>query len=284
MTSFNSEKFISDAINSVLKSSFKDFELIIVDDLSADGTVEIAKKFELEDDRVRVYVNDVNLGDYFNRNVAAGYAKGKYIKYIDADDMIYPWGLEIIIKYFELFPMASYCLDSIDQDPLRIFPFVLSPAEAYEREYFLSSVFNKAPTSATIKLDVFKKIGGFTGKRMVGDFELWHKLSSTEFLLLLPHGLVWSRRHDGQESKLMRLDSIWLFQYMLISLRFLSMGEIPLDSKKKEVALNRIKKKMARSIWRSIIFEFNFAKAREKKVLSKLSLSDLFYFGLIYNK
>ena len=128
MTSFNSEKFISDAINSVLKSSFTDFELIIVDDLSADGTVEIAKKFELQDDRVRVYVNDVNLGDYFNRNVAAGYAKGKYIKYIDADDMIYPWGLEIIIKYFELFPMASYCLDSIDQDPLRIFPFVLSPA------------------------------------------------------------------------------------------------------------------------------------------------------------
>ena len=101
MTSYNREKYIAQAIESVLASTYKDFELIIVDDCSKDNTVGIAKKYEELDSRVKVYVNEFNLGDYPNRNKAATYAKGKYIKYIDADDMIYPWGLEIIINSFE---------------------------------------------------------------------------------------------------------------------------------------------------------------------------------------
>ena len=84
MTAFNREKYIGEAIESVLASTFKDFELIIVDDCSSDKTVEIAKNYENLDKRVKVFLNEKNLGDYSNRNKAASLANGKYIKYVDA--------------------------------------------------------------------------------------------------------------------------------------------------------------------------------------------------------
>ena len=284
MTAYNREKYIAAAIESVIFSTFKNFELIIVDDCSTDSTVEIARKFQMLDSRIKVYVNDLNLGDYPNRNKAAGYARGKYIKYIDADDMIYPWGLEIIARNLILFPNAGYFLDSIEQDHEKIFPFELEPSKAYEREYFNSSIFNKAPTSATIKLDTFKKYNGFSGKQMVGDFEMWHKLSLAENVVLLPHGIVWSRNHEEQESKLTRNDSFWLFKYMMISFYFLNLKETPLESSKKDVALKKLKRSIARSILKTVIFEMDFAKARKMKGMCNLTLMSLIYNGIITGK
>jgi len=89
-TVYNREKHLAACINSVLACSYQDWELIIVDDVSTDASVAIAKSYEQKDARIKVYVNDKNLGDYPNRNKAASYAKGKYIKYLDADDIIYP--------------------------------------------------------------------------------------------------------------------------------------------------------------------------------------------------
>src|SRR5580704_2775124 len=108
MTAYNREKFIAEAIESVLASTFEDFELIIVDDCSIDSTIEIAKTYERNDARIKVYRNENNLGDYPNRNRAASYAKGKYLKYIDADDYIYPWGLQLLIEMMEKFPDAGW--------------------------------------------------------------------------------------------------------------------------------------------------------------------------------
>ena len=281
MAAYNQEKYISEAIESVLASTFEDFELIIVDDCSKDNTLEIAKKYELMDSRIRVYVNEENLGDYPNRNKAASYANGKYIKYIDGDDMIYPWGLEIIMKNFELFPESGYCLDSIAQDPMSKFPIELMPQQAYEREYFYDSIFNKSPTSATIKLEVFQKNGGFSGLRYVGDFELWHKLSLSERVILLPHGIIWSREHEEQESKLVRSDSFNLFQYMLISHRFLNLKDTPLSINLKEVALNKILKSMARSIFRSLFLEFDLLNAKKKKKSINISFFQVLYFSFL---
>ena len=75
----------------MLASSYQDWELIIVDDVSTDTSAAIAKSYEKKDARIKVYVNEqTNLGDYPNRNKAASYAKGKYIKYLDADDIDIP--------------------------------------------------------------------------------------------------------------------------------------------------------------------------------------------------
>ncbi len=66
MTVYNREKYIAEAIESVLASSYTNFELIIVDDGSKDHSVEIAQKYEAQDHRIKVYVNEQNLGDYSN--------------------------------------------------------------------------------------------------------------------------------------------------------------------------------------------------------------------------
>lgn len=221
MTAYNREKYISDAIESVLASTFDSFELIIVDDCSIDNSVAIAKKYAEKDQRIRVYVNKKNLGDYPNRNRAASYAKGKYLKYVDADDLIYPWGLEILVKEMESYPDAGWGLCSIDQDEGGIFPILLKQKEILNYHFNKNSLFHKASLSSIIKRDIFFELDGFSGKRHLGDYEMWLKLSLFSDVLLLPHGIVWHRTHDEQES-VANKNSIYIqLKYDISLLKFL---------------------------------------------------------------
>ena len=104
MTAYNREKYIAEAIESVLASTYTHFELIIVDDRSADQTVSIAKEYETRDQRIKVYVNEENLGQFPNRNKAATYARGKYIKYLDSDDRLYDFSLDYCVNMMEKNP------------------------------------------------------------------------------------------------------------------------------------------------------------------------------------
>lgn len=271
MTAYNRERYIAAAIESVLASTYDNFELIIVDDGSKDKTVEIVKHYVAKDQRIKLFVNEKNLGDYPNRNQAAAYANGKYIKYIDADDTIYPWGLKVVVDYMEQYPEAGYGLDSIEQDPSAPFPILLKPAEAYERNYFFMPVFNKAPTSCIIKKKVFDEQGGFSGKWMVGDVELWHKLSRTQNVLLMPHGIVWCRIHDQQESKQTRDSSLVAFKYTVIEAENVKDENCPLDKKKKQVVINRLARAQARSVFRSLLIERNIKTARQKMEWANMS-------------
>jgi glycosyltransferase involved in cell wall biosynthesis len=175
------------------------FELIIVDDGSKDRTVEIARSYEVKDTRVTVHQNEWNLGDYPNRNKAASYAAGKYLKYVDADDCIYPWGLELLVTMMERFPESGWGLCSLRQFRNRPYPFQLSPKAAYEHHYFGPGLFHKAPLSAIILRSAFEKLGGFSGMRMVGDSEMWHRMAMHYPVVLMPDGIVWYREHDSQE-------------------------------------------------------------------------------------
>lgn len=276
MTAYNREKYIAEAIESVLASSYTNFELIIVDDCSKDKTVEIARAYEVKDPRIRVYINEHNLGDYPNRNKAASYAKGKYLKYVDADDMIYPWGLEIDVTCMEKYPDAGYGLDSISQDNKRIFPIILNPDESYKYHYFEQGIFHKAPTSCIIPTKNFIQVNGFSGKQHVGDFELWLKLSRYFNVLLLPHGVVWSRNHPEQQMESNRNDSLVPFKYTLIELEALLHKNCPLSAEKKYEIILKVKQSQARSILYSIIKERNLTNTFQKKQLAKLSWFEIF--------
>ena len=194
MTAFNREKYIAEAIESVLASTLRDFELIIVDDCSQDRTVEIAKQFESIDNRISVYLNENNLGDYPNRNKAASYAKGKYLKYVDADDMMYPYGLEYIVKYMEGHPEADWGLTDINQDDHAIFPYMVSNLEIYKSHYLtVKNIFSKAPSSLVIKKAFFQSTGGFIDFKGVCDMEYFYRIALNSKLLLMPYGYMWCR-------------------------------------------------------------------------------------------
>ena len=84
---FNAEKTIGKTIESVLKQSYKNLELIIVDDISSDNTVEIVKRYQRKDSRVKLFILEKKGGASGARNLAIKEAKGKYIAFLDCDDL-----------------------------------------------------------------------------------------------------------------------------------------------------------------------------------------------------
>jgi glycosyltransferase involved in cell wall biosynthesis len=252
MTAYNREKYLAEAIESVLASTFTHFELIIVDDCSTDRTVEIAKSYASRDSRVSVHINEKNLGDYPNRNRAASLASGRYLKYIDSDDYIYPHGLAVIVNMMEQFPEAALGIGSLPQDAGRPYPFQLLPREAYRRHYFEASLFDRPPLSTVMRRKFFHAVGGFSGKRMVGDFELWHILAARYPIVLMPDGIVWYREHGEQEMNDYRHNPLCSFSYQLIACDQLARPECPLAQEEKLLALRRLQRGKARFVLRTV--------------------------------
>jgi glycosyltransferase involved in cell wall biosynthesis len=201
MTSFNREKYIGEAIESVLSSTFKEFELIIVDDCSADRTVEIARKYASQDSRIRVYVNKNNIGDYPNRNRAASFAKGEYLKYLDSDDTLFTYTLERMVSYMTIDKTIGLGLVVRDHCSESNVGKIWNTSLSYKKQFFQDGFLENGPTGAIILKAAFDKVGGFSGKRMIGDVELWLKIALHYKVVELPKFLVFHRVHASQESK-----------------------------------------------------------------------------------
>lgn len=87
---YNIEAYVSKAIESVLNQTFKDYELILVNDGSKDNTLNILKEYESKNgDRIKVIDNVINLGLSKSRNIAISQANGEYIVHLDGDDLFY---------------------------------------------------------------------------------------------------------------------------------------------------------------------------------------------------
>src|SRR5688500_13022217 len=132
IVSYNSAEFIREAIDSVLCQTYKHFELIIADDNSTDDTWNIISSYS--DIRIRKYRNGNNLGEYANRTQAVGLAEGDYLIFIDADDIIYPHGLEFMIRYAVAFPDCAMVI-SRPWDERILLPVIISARDFYRFEY-----------------------------------------------------------------------------------------------------------------------------------------------------
>lgn len=274
MTAYNREKYIAAAIESVLASTYGNFELIVVDDCSKDRTVEIVKGYASRDARIKLFENERNLGQFANRNLAARYASGGYLKYLDSDDLLYPTGLEVLVNMMEQFPDAGYGLCSLDQDDARIFPYMLEPRAAYEKHFFQRfHLFYKAPLSSIIRKEAFHKVGGFTNPNGEGDYEMWLSLSSVCPVVLMPHGVVWYRVHEEQIDHNRRSDPFLDFRYFLVTLRYLGEG-CPLDAEQSRTIGIRTRQSMARDILRSF-FKHSPTKAAQMYKAANFNLPEL---------
>ena len=102
---YNGEKFIERAIKSVLWQTFKDWEMIIVDDASTDKTVKIVKEYAQKDSRIKlIELKENSGGPAIPRTIAYKEARGEYIAFLDQDDIYYPEYLELKINYLEKHP------------------------------------------------------------------------------------------------------------------------------------------------------------------------------------
>jgi glycosyltransferase involved in cell wall biosynthesis len=104
MPAYNAEKYIGEAIESILNQTFRDFEFIIVDDYSTDRTWEIIQKYAKKDERIVPMKNDKNLRISRTLNKGLNLAKGKYIARMDADDWSYPDRFQKQFNFMEANP------------------------------------------------------------------------------------------------------------------------------------------------------------------------------------
>ncbi len=199
MTCYNREQFLAAAIESVLWQTFEDFELVIVDDRSTDGSVEIANRYASRDTRIRVIVNEKNLGQFANRNHAITLARGKYIKYHDSDDLMYPHCLATMIAPMEAEPTAGFGLSTGWNWQGGPCPMLLSPKMCYQREFLGFGMFNAGPASALFRTEVMRELGGFENLGVGSDNIFWLKACARYNVMLLPADLFWYRLHPGQE-------------------------------------------------------------------------------------
>lgn len=249
MTVYNRVEYIKDAIESVLASSYSHFELIIVDDCSTDGSYDIASEYASKDKRIKLFKNDHNLGQFPNRNKAASYAEGEYLKYLDSDDLIYPHGLEVMVKSLDQFPTAGFAIMHNKPEDIKPYPFELTPQDAY-REHFLGrGVMDMGPSGMIFRTKCFREVGGFKEDDYVGnDTEILFRLATKYTLVKMPTSLIWWRRHEGQAFCQGNMSNEYLFNHFPLVLKTLNAEDTPLNELETMKAIKRQKQHHARKL------------------------------------
>lgn len=107
LATYNDEKYIKEAIDSVLDQTYRDFELIIIDDGSNDRTAEIISSYN--DERIILIKNERNMGLLYSLNRGMAIAKGEYIARMDGDDICFPWRLQKQLEYMEKHQEITIC-------------------------------------------------------------------------------------------------------------------------------------------------------------------------------
>ena len=201
MTAYNREKYIAEAIQSVLVSTYERFELIIVDDCSTDNTVEIASIYAAKDSRIRLFLNDENLGDYPNRNRAATYAKGEYLMYVDSDDAIKIDHISRALEVVGFWPDVKLVLPSRMHDNFRGTK-KYKPSDAYYQHFYVDGFLETGPLGALIDHSVYSALNGFSGRRMIGDVEFYLRLSREFQIARMDSSSICTRIGNIKESQI----------------------------------------------------------------------------------
>lgn len=198
--SFNSGKWIRQTIESVLASSYTNFEFLISDDCSNDDTWEIIKEYN--DLRVKAWRNDKNIGEYSNRNKVLNAAAGQYILFVDGDDVLYNNTLRNISEYVQEFPEAvSIWGVWSHQMNFCIFPVLLQPEETLNWIYGANLPIAIMGFGETVfRVEALRETGGFSEEFICGDTYIKKKLALLGPILLVPIGFMFWRRTPGQAS------------------------------------------------------------------------------------
>ncbi|MFC9597775.1 glycosyltransferase family 2 protein [Peribacillus butanolivorans] len=178
---YNKENFIKRTLTSVLNQTFDDFEVIIVNDGSTDGSMKVVKEFN--DGRIRIISQDNN-GVSSARNLGIKHAKNNYIAFIDADDIWQPMFLESINKLIELYPDSGAYYTNYKVGIKREMEINLNTNAEYEslliNDYFEFATNSRAicASCVVIKKRVLVDVGGFcTSYRRGEDLYLWSKIA-----------------------------------------------------------------------------------------------------------
>lgn len=197
---YNGEKFIAETIRSVRNQTYQHWEMIVVDDGSSDNTRQIVLSFQKEDERIRYISNDVNKGSACSRNIALRNAKGRWIAFLDSDDIWHPEKLErqveFMLKNDCRFSYTNYC--EIDENSEETGVLMTGP-EAINKNKMLAYCW---PGCLTVMYDA-EYVGLMqTDDIMINEeYALWIKIARKTECRLLDENLAKYRRRYGSLSR-----------------------------------------------------------------------------------
>lgn len=215
---FNSENFIRQTILSVLNQTYKNLEIIIVDDGSKDQTVSIINLFVQKDKRLKIFQTGPSGRPSVPRNKGVEKATGEYIAFLDSDDLWTKTKISRQVKVLEENPEIIFTYSmSITFGDVNIFspnyellPLPFRAAKNYDG---LLNIGNTIPLSSVlIKSDVLKEAGGFDEDHelKIEDYDLWLRLSKIHKFYFLPRIQVFYRVHKNQFSAYSETRKKWL--------------------------------------------------------------------------
>lgn len=199
MSVHNGRQFLAEAVESILRQTFTDFEFIIVDDGSTDGSTELLRHFAKRDPRIRLLIQD-NVGLTKSLNTGLRIARGEFIARMDADDIAKPLRFEKQIKYLRENPDVV-CVGTqtryIDERGVSMFNRHLpTDHDDIERCHLsLWGGFIMHPT-AFMRYAALKRVGGYDERfPKAQDYDLWFRLSKVGRLANLSERLLYYRKH-----------------------------------------------------------------------------------------
>ena len=198
MISYNSVQYIKAAIDSVKAQTYENWELVINDDCSTDGTYELAQKLAERDSRIKVYQNETNLMTPRNRAAASKHLTGDYIGHLDADDMLYPHAIEYAVKALNDNPdIALVYSDTAGINAKgKITGYNLHTDADSNLAYFGWRPFG------VFRMSVFKQTQGYNTKLTGGceDGDLFMQIVEGRKFMRVPHVLYYHRSHETNTS------------------------------------------------------------------------------------
>src|SRR5215472_1166216 len=203
---YNGERFIEEALQSILNQTFTDFELIISDNASTDRTGEIAQAYGRRDDRIRYYRSEKNMGAGWNARRVYELARGKYFKWAAVDDVLEPDLLRRCIEILESDPgcvLAHARTKEVDENGTFIKNYITPTKTDYDdpvarfREMLLSGGGMCYQIYGVMRMTALRQLPP-QGTYVNADGVLLARMSLLGRFYELPEYLFINRRHSGQ--------------------------------------------------------------------------------------
>lgn len=203
---YNGEKYLRESIESVINQTYKNWELLILDDCSTDNSPDIAKKYVKKDERIHYYRNEKNLRLPRNLNKGFSLAKGDYLTWTSDDNRFRPQALEKMYK-------------ALVSDSKEHFVFAscrVIDDEGKEIEYIMVNELSKKrikgmnPVGACFMYtrEAYETVGEYNPElTLVEDFDYWQRLYAKYGAVVISDILYDYRWHDGALTSTMRKDT-----------------------------------------------------------------------------
>jgi GT2 family glycosyltransferase len=197
---WNGEAFLEPAVESILRQTLSSFELIVIDDGSADASAAIAEKFACGDDRVRVLRRaHEGLSAALNAGIAA--ARGEYVARMDADDVSVPHRLQTQVEYLDAHPAciaAGAWIEVVDEAGLHLGLKTFVETHDEISAALLRGVSPIAHPTIVVRRDVLRDAGGYDARCYPSeDLDLWFRLAESGELANVGEALLQHRRHKA---------------------------------------------------------------------------------------